>query len=96
MNFCLLGVNLCEMRFFRNSTTLQFLEMVLNSKQTLTMAEYTFNYIVFSLLTTGRLPHCGLSLRTESSGMAFQDSLLGAPEELFAFSPAPKDKAGAC
>lgn len=54
--FCFLKVNLCEMRYFK---TIIFIVVrngfeVLNSKQTVTMADYTFNYTVFSLSTNRR------------------------------------------
>lgn len=64
--FCFLKVNLCEMRCFK---TIIFIVVrngfeVLNSKQTVTMADYTFNYTVFSLSTAGRLPSVWIVLET--------------------------------
>lgn len=64
--FCFLKVNLCEMRCFK---TIIFIVVrngfeVLNSKQTVTMADYTFNYTVFSLSTAGRLTSVWIVLET--------------------------------
>lgn len=58
---------------------------ILNSKQTMTLADYTFNYTVFSLLTTGRLTSLWIVLETWVLRDGFQCPLLGATEELFSF-----------
>lgn len=94
--FCFLEVNLCEMRYFK---TIIFIVVrngfeVLNSKQTVTMADYTFNYTVFSLLTTGRLTSVWTVLETWTLRDGFWCPLLAATEELFssAFLPEPKDR----
>ena len=62
----------------------------------MTLADYTFNYTVFSLLTAGRLTSLWTALRPESSGLV-SGACSRKPLKscsLSAFSPEPKDKPG--
>lgn len=54
------------------------------------MADYTFNYTVFSLLTTGRLTSVWTVLETGACRDGFRCPLLAATEELFSFCLLPR------
>lgn len=51
----------------------------------MTLVDYTFNYTVFSLLTTGRLTSLWIVLETWVLRDGFRCPLQGASEELFSF-----------
>lgn len=51
----------------------------------MTLADDTFNYTVFSLLTAGRLTSLWIVLETWVLGAGFRCLLRGATEELFSF-----------
>lgn len=69
---------------------------VLNSKQTVTMADYTFNYTVFSLSTAGRLTSVWIVLETWALRDGFRCLLLAASEEPFSFCLLPRAQGQAC
>lgn len=80
VNFCFLRVNLCEMRLFKtmNHPHCEKWFLGFHSKQTVTVAEYTFNHTVF-FVTQAASPPCGSSSGPRSS-MA-SGPALGAAEE---------------
>lgn len=96
--FCFLKVNLCEMRYFKTIifTVVRNGFEVLNSKQTVTMADYTFNYTVFSLSTAGRLTSVWIVLETWALRDGFRCLLLAALEEPFSFCLLPRAQGQAC
>lgn len=88
MNFCFLEVNLCEMSFFNTVNPFIVLKngsKILTSEPTVTLADHTFNYTVFFLLTTGRLTALWIVLETRVLRDGFRCPLLGAIAELSSF-----------